>query len=177
MDSVSDCNTVNHSKAISTGLRALKLLGAQGIELPIWWCIAQPESMSDYGWSSYLALARMVQDAGLELRISLNLYGSKTNKPAFSLPKWVKKIAKENPDILFTDRAGQRHEGCLSFAVDELPVLDGETPMQVFEAFFLSFRNAFSDLLGSSITVRVCHLLTSTHFSTTATTKPFIPST
>lgn len=152
LDSVSDCNSVNHGKAISAGLRALKLLGAQGVELPIWWCIAQPESMSEYGWSAYLALARMVRDAGLELRVSLHLCGSKKRKPAFCLPKWVKKIAKENPDILFTDRAGQRHEECLSFAVDELPVLDGKTPMQVFSEFFLSFRDAFSDLMGSTIT-------------------------
>lgn len=107
--------------------------------------------MSEYGWSSYLSLARMVQDAGLELRIGLNLYGFNKSKSSFCLPKWVKKIAKENPDILCTDRAGQRHE-CLSFAVDELPVLDGKTPMQVFEEFFMSFLDAFSGFMGSTIT-------------------------
>ncbi|XP_020271953.1 inactive beta-amylase 9, partial [Asparagus officinalis] len=152
LDSVSDCNTINHTKAISAGLRALKLLGVQGVELPIQWSIAQPESTSEYCWSSYLALARVVQDAGLELRVGLHLYGSKKSRQEVCLPKWVKRIAMEKPDILFTDRAGQRHAGCLSFAVDELPVLDGKTPMQVFEEFFLSFQGEFSGLIGSTIT-------------------------
>ncbi|KAG1371217.1 inactive beta-amylase 9 [Cocos nucifera] len=145
LDAVSDCNAVNHAKAIAAGLRALKLLGAHGVELPVWWGVAAAGD-----WSTYLSLASMVRDAGLRLRVSLHLHASRL--PAFPLPDWVSRLADANPDLLFTDRSGRRHSDCLSLAVDDLPVLDGKTPLQAFEEFFLSFRSAFSDFIGSTIT-------------------------
>ncbi|XP_008796202.1 inactive beta-amylase 9 [Phoenix dactylifera] len=145
LDAVSDCNAVNHAKAIAAGLRALKLLGAQGVELPVWWGVAAAGE-----WSAYLALADMVRDAGLRLRVSLHLHASR--RPAFPLPDWVSRLADANPDLLFTDRSGRRRQDCLSLAVDNLPVLDGKTPLQAFEEFFRSFRSAFSDFIGSTIT-------------------------
>lgn len=145
LDAVSDCNAVNHAKAIAAGLRALKLLGAHGVELPVWWGVAAAGD-----WSAYLALAGMVRDAGLRLRVCLHLHASR--RPAFPLPDWVSRLADADPDLLFTDRSGGRHRDCLSFAVDDLPVLDGKTPVQAFSEFFLSFRSTFSDFIGSTIT-------------------------
>ncbi|CAL9219842.1 unnamed protein product, partial [Arabidopsis halleri] len=59
LDTVSDCNTVNHTKAIVAGLKALKLLGVEGVELPIYWGVAEKESPGNYHWSGYLAIAEM----------------------------------------------------------------------------------------------------------------------
>ncbi|KAI9122837.1 hypothetical protein K1719_005726 [Acacia pycnantha] len=62
LDAVSpDCNSVNHARAIAAGLKALKLLGVEGVELPIWRGIVEKESMGKYEWSGYLAIAEMVQ--------------------------------------------------------------------------------------------------------------------
>lgn len=144
LDAVSDRKTVNHAKAIAAGLRALKLLGAHGVELPVHWAVAQPESPENADWSAYLAVALAARDAGLRVRVSLRLDGT--------LPKWVERIAASDSDLLFTDRSGRRYPGCLSFAADELPVLDGATPMNAFESFFLSFRSAFGDLIGPTVT-------------------------
>ncbi|KAH7666838.1 Beta-amylase protein [Dioscorea alata] len=150
IDSVSDCQTVNHGKAIAAGLKALKLLGADGVDLPVHWSPVQPDSIDRFDWTAYLTLAQMVREAGLQLRVSLNLYPSPF--PRFPLPEWLKRVSDSDPDIFVTDRSGRRREGCLSFAADELPVLSGKTPLQAFEAFFASFRDSFSDLFGSVIT-------------------------
>ncbi|MCL7040790.1 hypothetical protein MKW94_002776 [Papaver nudicaule] len=40
LDGVSDCNSVNHARAIAAGLKALNLVGLEGVELPIWVCLS-----------------------------------------------------------------------------------------------------------------------------------------
>ncbi|KAJ6838152.1 inactive beta-amylase 9 [Iris pallida] len=156
LDSVSNSNKPNHARAISAGLRALKLLGADGVELPVWWSAvySSPGRSTAPDWSAYLSLARTVRDAGLRLRVSLNPYGPGRNvgTARFGLPEWVETISEADPDILFTDRVGNRRRDCLSFAVDELPVLAGKTPMAAFEEFFSGFLDAFGELIGTTVT-------------------------
>ncbi|KAG6486343.1 inactive beta-amylase 9-like [Zingiber officinale] len=147
LDAVSAGNVVTHGKAIAAGMRALALLGVDGVDLPISWGVF---SNSGGDWSSYLAVAAMARDAGLRLRVSLHLHAH--GRPQFPLPQLVERAVAADPDILFTDRSGGRHRECLSFAVDELPVLDGKTPLEAFEEFFQSFRVAFTDLMNSTIT-------------------------
>ncbi|CAL9748592.1 unnamed protein product [Musa acuminata subsp. burmannicoides] len=144
LDAVSDCNAVNHGKAIAAGLRALALLGVHGVDLPVFWGVAAAGD-----WTSYLALAAMARDVGLRLRVSLHLHAQR--RPRLPLPESVSRAAASNPDLLFSDRSGRRHPDCLSFAVDDLPVLDGKTPMEVYEEFYQSFRFAFSDFFGATI--------------------------
>ncbi|RWW24387.1 hypothetical protein BHE74_00051599 [Ensete ventricosum] len=146
LDAVSDCNAVNHGKAIAAGLRALALLGVHGVDLPVFWGVAAAGD-----WTSYLALAAMARDVGLRLRVSLNLHAGR--RPRLPLPESVSRAAASNPDLLFSDRSGRQRADCLSFAVDDLPVLDGKTPMEVYKEFFQSFRFAFSDFFGATIEV------------------------
>ncbi|AES64255.1 putative beta-amylase [Medicago truncatula] len=151
LDTVShDCNSINHSKAIAAGLKALKLLGVEGVELPIWWGIVEKEAMGKYDWSGYLAIAEMIQKVGLKLHVSLCFHGSK--KPNIPLPKWISEIGESQPSIFFTDRSGQVYKECLSLAVDNLPVLNGKTPVQVYQSFCESFKSKFSPFMKSTIT-------------------------
>ncbi|RVX22316.1 Inactive beta-amylase 9 [Vitis vinifera] len=150
LDIVSDCNTLNQVKAVSAGLKALKLMGVDGVELPVWWGIAEKEAMGKYDWSGYLAVAEMVQKMGLKLHVSLCFHASK--QPKVSLPQWVSQIGEVQPDIFHTDRLGQHYKECLSLAVDDLPVLDGKTPIQVYHDFCESFKTSFSHFMGSTIT-------------------------
>lgn len=150
LDVVSDCHTINHARAIAVGLKALKLLGVEGVELPVWWGIAEKEAMGKYEWSGYLALAEMVQSAGLKLHVSLCFHASK--QPKIPLPEWVSRIGESEPSIFYADRSGQHCRGCLSLAVDDLPVLDGKTPVQVYQEFCESFKSSFSCFMGSTIT-------------------------
>ncbi|VVA96187.1 unnamed protein product [Arabis nemorensis] len=150
LDTVSDCNNVNHEKAITAGLRALKLLGVEGVELPIFWGVAERESSGKYQWSGYLAIAEIVKKMGLKLHVSLCFHGSKQSE--ISLPDWVTRVGETEPGIYFTDRSGSQYKECLSFGVDDVLVLDGKTPMEVYRGFFESFKSSFSGFLGSTIT-------------------------
>ncbi|XP_057992557.1 inactive beta-amylase 9 isoform X2 [Hevea brasiliensis] len=146
---VSECNTINHAKAISAGLKALKLLGVEGVEMPVWWGIAEKEAMGKYKWEGYLTLAEMVQDAGLKLHVSLCFHANEELK--IPLPEWVSRIGESDPGIFFADRSGHHFRECLSLAVDDLPVLDGKTPVQVYQQFCKSFKSSFSGFMGSTI--------------------------
>ncbi|KAI4317649.1 hypothetical protein L6164_025503 [Bauhinia variegata] len=146
----SDCNTINHAKAIAAGLKALKLLGVEGVELPVWWGIVEKEATGKYDWTGYLAIAEMVQKVGLKLHVSLCFHASKI--PNIPLPKWVSQIGESQPSIFYKNRSGQHYKECLSLAVDDLPVLDGKTPIQVYQSFCESFKSSFSPFMESTIT-------------------------
>ncbi|XVF28415.1 hypothetical protein REPUB_Repub15cG0027600 [Reevesia pubescens] len=141
---------VNHARAIAAGLKALKLLGVEGVELPVWWGVVENEAMGKYDWSGYLTVAEMVQKAGLKLHVSLCFHASRQHK--IPLPKWVMQIGESQSSIFFTDRSGQHYQECLSLAVDDLAVLDGKTPVQVYQDFCENFKSAFSSFIGSTIT-------------------------
>ncbi|EEF45479.1 inactive beta-amylase 9 [Ricinus communis] len=150
LDAVSNCNTINHGRAIAAGLKALKLLGVEGVEMPVWWGVAEKEAMGKYDWSGYLALAEMVQSAGLKLHVSLCFHASK--QPKIPLPDWVSRIGESEPGIFYTDRSGSHYRECLSLAVDDLPVLDGKSPIQVYKEFCESFKSSFSQFMDSTVT-------------------------
>ncbi|XP_066382025.1 inactive beta-amylase 9-like [Miscanthus floridulus] len=151
IDSVTDGATVNSAAAIAAGIRAVRLLGADGVELPVFWSVAQPESPDRFSWAGYQAVADMVRAEGLSLRVSLRTHGT-PGAGVPTLPSWVSGVAADDPEIFFTDRSGGRHDGCLSFAIDDLPVLHGKSPLQLYEAFFRSFAVAFDDFFDSTIT-------------------------
>jgi hypothetical protein len=92
----------------------------------------------------------MVQKLGLELHVSLCFHASE--QPKILLPQWVSRIGESEPSIYFTDRSGQQYGNCLSLSVDDVPVLDGKTPLEIYKAFFENFKSAFLPFMGSTIT-------------------------
>ncbi|KAL8486288.1 hypothetical protein ACS0TY_023118 [Phlomoides rotata] len=150
LDAVSSSNTIKHDRAIAAGLKALKLLGVDGVELPVWWGVAEKEAMGKYQWTSYLSIVEMVQKLGLKLHVSLCFHASDECK--IRLPDWVSRIGEQEPGVYFSDRSGETYKGCLSFAADDLPVLDGKTPVEVYKEFCENFKSAFSQFIGSTIT-------------------------
>ncbi|KAK3125950.1 hypothetical protein QOZ80_7BG0611820 [Eleusine coracana subsp. coracana] len=151
IDAVTDGATVNSAAAVAAGIRAVRLLGADGVELPVFWSVAQPESPDRFNWAGYRAVADMVRAEGLSLRVSLRCHGSPGAAGVPTIPNWVKAAGADDPDIFFTDRSGVRHD-CLSFAIDDLPVLHGKSPLQLYQAFFRSFAVEFAEFFGSTIT-------------------------
>ncbi|KAG6432180.1 hypothetical protein SASPL_103754 [Salvia splendens] len=149
LDTVSSCNSINHARAIAAGLKALKLLGVDGVELPVWWGVAE-QARGKYEWSSYLAIVEMVKSLDLELHVSLCFHAS--NDPKLPLPEWVSMIGESDPSIYFTDKSGQQYKDCLSLGVDDVPALDGMTPLEVYKEFLESFKSSFSPFMGSTIT-------------------------
>lgn len=49
------------------------------------------------------------------------------------LPNWVTEIGNQNPDIFYKDAGGIPDSEYLSLAVDNEPVLNGLTPLQVLK--------------------------------------------
>ena len=151
LDVVSEDNEVVNEKAIISGLQILRLLGVEGVELPIWWGIVEKEAIGKYNWSSYLSIIELIQEMGLKVQVSFCFHASQ--QPKIPLPDWVSRIGESDPNIFFTDRSGQRYKDCLSFSVDDLPILDGKSAMEVYKGFFESFKSSFAPFMGSTITV------------------------
>ncbi|KMS95925.1 hypothetical protein BVRB_003830 [Beta vulgaris subsp. vulgaris] len=150
LDTVSKSNIVNHARAITAGLQALKLMGVDGVELPVWWGIVEKDAMRKYDWSGCLAIAEMVQQMGLKLHVSLCFHASQELK--IPLPDWVSRIGEAEPNIYFTDRAGRQYKECLSLAIDDLPIFDSRSPIQMYQDFCESFNSTFAPFMGSTIT-------------------------
>lgn len=69
------------------------------------------------------------------------------------LPPWVLEEMSNNPDIVYTDRSGRRNPEYISLGCDNLPVLKGRTPIQVYADYMRSFHDRFQDYLGNVIAV------------------------
>lgn len=153
LDTVTMLNTLKRVKALQAGLRALKLIGVDGVLMHVWWGVVEGESPKSYNWSAYLALVNLIESAGLKVQASVCFHGCSklTDSCIISLPPWILSIGNSNPDIFYTDRAGNRFTGCLSLAVDSLPLLGDRSPMQMYTEFLESFRETFSQYLGNTI--------------------------
>lgn len=151
LDTVTLAGKLNHKRALTAGLRALRSVGVTGVMVDVWWGIVERETPGVYDWSAYLELAELVASFGLKLQCVMSFHacgGNVGDCCLVSLPLWVLEVASANPDMLFTDRAGVRNCEYLSFAVDELPVLGGRTPIQVYRDFMDSFVEYFGSHLG-----------------------------
>jgi beta-amylase len=54
-------------------------------------------------------------------------------------------------DMYYTDREGNRNPEYLSLSIDDLELLNGRTPIQVYSDFMQSFARTFADYIGSTI--------------------------
>jgi len=155
LDSVSIANTLNHTRALNAGLRALKSIGVEGVMIDVWWGIVEGSHPRVYDWSAYMQLFQSVKRAGLKLQCVMSFHacgGNVGDHCLVSLPTWVLEVAEQNPDVLFTDREGLRNSEYLSFGVDNLPLFQGRTPLQIYRDFMRSFRDTFRSELGDTIT-------------------------
>lgn len=60
---------------------------------------------------------------------------------------------------MYTDRSGRRNPEYISLGCDQLPVLRGRTPIQVYTDYMRSFREKFKNYLGDVIVVSLLILL------------------
>ena len=142
------------AQALHAGLRALRSVGVDGVAVDVWWGVVEAKGPKRYDWSAYRALVRMVAAAGLKLQVVLSFHACGCNvgdSCTVSLPPWVLEVAATNPDVLFTDRAGQRSDEYLSLGCDELPLFQGRTPVECYRDFMDAFRDEFEPYLGTVI--------------------------
>ncbi|KAL2653369.1 hypothetical protein R1flu_021497 [Riccia fluitans] len=154
LDSVNMNNSVNRKRAMNAGFLALKSAGVEGIMMDVWWGIVEKDGPMKYNWSGYVELINMAKKHGLKVQCVMSFHqcggnvGDSCNIP---LPPWVVEEIRNNNDLVYTDKYGNRNYEYLSLGCDNLPVLKGRTPVQAYCDFMRSFRDNFKDLLGETI--------------------------
>eukprot|EP00871_Galdieria_phlegrea_P003709 jgi/Galph1/4339/GphlegSOOS_G2970.1 len=144
---------VYDGKNISWILQQWKKNGVEGLMIDIWFGLVEREPQQ-YNWTPYIQLCRLVKEANLKLQTVLSFHrcgGNVGDRCYIPLPDWVLKVAENNSDIFFKDRAGNVDEEYISWGVDEEAVLMGRTAVQVYRDFFVSFREAFREFFGQVI--------------------------
>ncbi|XP_022036046.1 beta-amylase 2, chloroplastic isoform X4 [Helianthus annuus] len=130
-------------------LETLKSIDVDGVMVDTWWGIVEANDPQQYNWKGYKQLFSIVRELGLRLQVVMSFHESRDDDVCIPLPKWIIEIGKENPDIYFTDRHGNRNTECLTWGIDEEPVLRGRTAVQVYFEYMQSFRDEFSELFNT----------------------------
>jgi beta-amylase len=69
------------------------------------------------------------------------------------LPGWVVEEMDKGQDLAYTDQWGRRSYEYVSLGCDDIPVLQGRTPVQCYTDFMSAFRDHFAPFLGNTIVV------------------------
>uniref|UniRef100_A0A0D9XMK4 Beta-amylase n=1 Tax=Leersia perrieri TaxID=77586 RepID=A0A0D9XMK4_9ORYZ len=154
LDTIGAGGKLGRGRAMAASLMALKSAGVEGVMVDVWWGVVEREGPRRYDWEGYAELVRMAEIAGVKLQMVMSFHqcggnvGDSCNIP---LPPWVLEEMSSNPDIVYTDRSGRRNPEYISLGCDNVPVLKGRTPIQVYSDFMRSFRDTFRDYLGNTI--------------------------
>jgi len=108
-----------------------------------------------YDFKAYKELFNIIKKAGLKIQAVMSFHaagGNVGDTCKVPLPAWVLEVGERDPDVFFTDRAGVRNRESLSFGVDDVPLLDGKTPIEVYQRFMERFVDEFEDMIGTTIT-------------------------
>ncbi|XP_076941718.1 beta-amylase 2, chloroplastic-like [Bidens hawaiensis] len=128
-------------------LKDLKSINVDGVMVVAWWGIVEANNPREYNWSGYEILLGLVREFNLKLQVVMAFHecgGNDGDDVYIPLPKWIKEIGEENPDIYFTDRDGRRNPETLTWGIDEERVLGGRTALEVYFEFMKSFRVKFN---------------------------------
>lgn len=145
-------NVFEDPDTLEKQLKKLKEIGVDGIMVDAWWGLIELKGPKQYDWSAYRSLFELVAKIGLKIQAIMSFHqcggnvGDIVNIP---IPNWVLELGETNPDIFYTNRSGARDQEYLSSGVDNLPLFQGRTPVQIYSDFMKSFREAMSDILES----------------------------
>ncbi|KAJ3681784.1 hypothetical protein LUZ60_014357 [Juncus effusus] len=145
---------VNRARALNASMMALRSAGVEGIMVDVWWGLVERDGPMRYDWEGYAELVRMAERNGLKMQMVMSFHqcgGNVGDSCSIPLPPWVLEEMSRDPDIVYTDRSGRRNPEYISLGCDEIPVLRGRTPIQVYSDYMRSFRDRFSDYLGNVI--------------------------
>ncbi|CAN4104827.1 unnamed protein product [Withania somnifera] len=160
LDVISVDNVFGDHDKCEKQFKELREAGVDGIMVDVWWGIVEANGPRIYDWSAYRSLFQLVQKTGLKIQAIMSFHqcGGNIGDAVFiPIPKWVLAIGGNNPDIFYTNRAGTRNKECLSLAVDNQPLFEGRTAVQIYSDYMRSFRENMSDFLeaGSVIDIEV----------------------
>lgn len=134
LDVISLDNVFRNQDKCEKQFKELRAAGVDGIMVDVWWGIVEANGPRQYDWSAYRSLFQLVQKTGLKIQAIMSFHqcgGNIGDDVYIPIPKWVLTIGENNPDIFYTNRAGTRNKECLSLAVDNQPLFESRTAVQV----------------------------------------------
>ncbi|XP_050381990.1 beta-amylase [Argentina anserina] len=124
----------------------------------VWWGIIEAKGPKQYDWSAYRSLFQAVQDCGLKLQAIMSFHqcgGNIGDIVTIPIPQWVLDIGESNPDIFYTNLKGNRNREYLTLGVDNLPLFNGRTAVEIYSDYFRSFRENMSHFLESGLIIDI----------------------
>eukprot|EP01132_Coremiostelium_polycephalum_P010773 gene10773-13191_t len=155
LDTISNNNVLNDLPQISNQLSILsQQTEITGIMTDVWWGLVETEPQQ-YNWTAYDQLFSIVQKSNLKIKVTLSFHecgGNVGDTCSIPLPSWVRAVGETNPDIYYTDQSGNRDQEYLSCGIDNLPLFNGRTPVEIYSDFMKSFKQEFGYLMPDVLT-------------------------
>ncbi|KAK9016336.1 hypothetical protein V6N11_078838 [Hibiscus sabdariffa] len=151
---VSSDNVLTDKEGLRKLMSKLKTAGIDGVMTDVWWGLVEGKGPKQYDWSAYRSVADLVKECGLKLQAIMSFHqcGGNVGDAVFiPIPKWVLDIGESDPDIFYTNRAGNRDKEYLSLGMDHLNIFQGRTAVQVYGDYMKSFREAMADLIEDEV--------------------------
>jgi len=157
LETVGDDNCIREPEVLARQLKALKEAGCEGVMLDVWWGLVEGARPKQYDFSAYLAIIEMVAHAGLKLQVVASFHkcgGNVGDAVSIPLPQWVLDVGKQDPDIFYTDAAGEHTDEYISCGADDLAVFppNNRTPVQMYEDFIRAFCELFKPYFATVLT-------------------------
>ena len=127
-------NALENREGLEEQLKELKAAGVDGVMVDIWWGIVESKGPKQYDWYAYRSMFKLVQQCGLKIQAIMSFHqcggnvGDAVNIP---LPQWVLDVGESDPDIFYTNRAGNRNKEYLTIGVDNQSLFGERTAVQV----------------------------------------------
>nr|BAA02286.1 beta-amylase [Ipomoea batatas] len=143
-------NVFPDKEKVEDELKQVKAGGCDGVMVDVWWGIIEAKGPKQYDWSAYRELFQLVKKCGLKIQAIMSFHqcGGNVGDAVFiPIPQWILQIGDKNPDIFYTNRAGNRNQEYLSLGVDNQRLFQGRTALEMYRDFMESFRDNMADFL------------------------------
>lgn len=147
-------NVLEDENTIREQLSKLKAAGVDGVMVDVWWGIVESKCPQQYDWTAYKSLFQIVQECGLTLQAIMSFHqcgGNVGDAVDIPLPQWVLDIGESDPDIFYTNRKGNRNKEYLTLGVDDKPLFEGRTAVEIYRDYMRSFKQNMSSFLQAGI--------------------------
>ncbi|TYG80611.1 hypothetical protein ES288_D02G230700v1 [Gossypium darwinii] len=155
---ISNDNVFEDQPKMEKQLKELRAAGVDGVMVDVWWGIVESKGPKQYDWSAYRSLFALVQECGLKLQAIMSFHrcgGNVGDEVTIPLPQWVLDIGETDPDIFYTNRKGNRNKEYLTIGVDNQPLFDGRTAVQLYSDYMKSFRENMSDFIEAGLIIDI----------------------
>ncbi|KAK9924597.1 hypothetical protein M0R45_032960 [Rubus argutus] len=151
-------NALEDKDTLVKQLKELKEAGVDGVMVDVWWGIVESKGPKQYDWTAYRSMFQAVQECGLKLQAIMSFHqcgGNIGDILTIPIPYWVLDIGESNPDIFYTNLKGNRNQEYLTLGVDNLPLFNGRTAVEIYSDYLNSFRENMSDFLETGLIIDI----------------------